>query len=152
VRTVTRKPFTGWHMFGILFAFFGVVFAVNFTMAAYATGTFGGIVVENSYVASQEFNGWLEKEREQDSLGWTVTDEWRDDGRYAVQVDGAPETLKVLAIARHPLGRLPDRQLAFERTGHGTYVSTEELPQGRWTLRLELTAPEGEWRREKELQ
>ena len=53
------RPFTGYHMTAILVAFFGVVIVVNFVMARYAVATFGGTVVDNSYVASQEFNGWL---------------------------------------------------------------------------------------------
>ena len=55
------RPFTGRHMFATLVVFFGIVIAVNFTMASYATTTFGGLVVENSYVASQKFNRWLDE-------------------------------------------------------------------------------------------
>ena len=55
------RPFTGRHMAMILVAFFGVVIVVNLIMARYASSTFGGIVVENSYVASQEFNKWLDE-------------------------------------------------------------------------------------------
>jgi nitrogen fixation protein FixH len=40
----------------ILVAFFAVVIAVNLLMARLAISTFGGVVVENSYVASQHFN------------------------------------------------------------------------------------------------
>ena len=59
--TDRRKPgaFTGRHMTAILVAFFAVVIAVNFTMARFAMSTFGGKVVENSYVASQHYNVWL---------------------------------------------------------------------------------------------
>ena len=53
-------------------AFFGVVIAVNLLMAHYAVSTFSGTVVDNSYVASQEFNGWLGAARAQRALGWTV--------------------------------------------------------------------------------
>jgi len=51
--------FTGWHMTFILVSFFAVVIAVNLTMAHFASSTFGGLVVENSYVASQKYDGWL---------------------------------------------------------------------------------------------
>ena len=54
-------PFTGWHMLAICVAFFGVVIAVNVVMADLAISTFSGEVVENSYVASQRFNGWLDE-------------------------------------------------------------------------------------------
>jgi len=59
------KRFTGWHMTGILLGFFGIIVAVNFTMATLATRTFGGVVVQNSYVASQRYNEWLKAARAQ---------------------------------------------------------------------------------------
>ena len=51
------KKFTGKHMATILVLGFGVVVAVNFTMASLATNGFSGVVVENSYVASQAGRG-----------------------------------------------------------------------------------------------
>ena len=50
------RTFTGRHMTMVLVAFFGTIIVVNFTMARFASSTFGGVVVENSYVASQHFN------------------------------------------------------------------------------------------------
>ncbi len=148
---MTRR-FTGWHMLAMMVSFFGVVIAVNFTMARMAYTSFGGIVVENSYVASQEFNGWLEQAEAQDALGWQVESQWREDGRIAVTVAGAPDLQSVSAMVRHPLGRLPDRELHFVRTPDGSYVSDEALPAGRWTLRLQLNSGADEWRREVHLQ
>ena len=55
------RNFSGKHMAIILVSFFGVVIVVNLVMARLAVSTFGGVVVENSYVASQEFNRWLEE-------------------------------------------------------------------------------------------
>ena len=144
--------FTGRHMTAILVAFFAVVVAVNFTMARYASSTFGGIVVENSYVASQHFNRWLGEARTEDRLGWEAVTAWRPDGRLAVTVGRAPPDVAVQAIARHPLGTLPDRALAFERTGPGRFLSRQALPAGRWELRLTLTSKGRTWRREEALQ
>jgi nitrogen fixation protein FixH len=70
---MTTKPFSGRHAAAILIAFFGVVIAVNVTMAMFATRTFGGTVVDNSYVASQKYNGWLAEARRQKQLGWTAS-------------------------------------------------------------------------------
>jgi nitrogen fixation protein FixH len=145
------RRFTGWHMLAMMVGFFGVVIAVNLTMARIAIGSFGGVVVENSYVASQEFNGWLDAAEAQEALGWDVVTTWREDGRLALQVSGAPDALTANANARHPLGQLPSRELNFEQAPSGEYVSTEKLPQGRWTLRLTLSSGSGEWRREEEL-
>ena len=57
--TEAKKPFTftGWHMLAIMLAFFGTIITVNFTMAYLATSTWSGLVVKNTYVASQQFNG-----------------------------------------------------------------------------------------------
>jgi nitrogen fixation protein FixH len=144
-------PFTGRHMTAILVGFFGVVIAVNLLMARYATSTFGGIVVENTYVASQEFNGWLDDARQQRALGWDAVTTWRPDNRLAVQLSGVPEGASVAAIAHHPLGRLPDRELAFAPNGEHRFLSTGTLPAGRWLLRLEVTAGNQTWRRQEEL-
>lgn len=145
------RRFTGWHMLAMMVGFFGVVIAVNVTMARIALGSFGGVVVENSYVASQEFNGWLDAAEAQETLGWDVVTTWRDDGRLALQVSGAPDALVATATVRHPLGHLPTRELVFEQALSGEYISTEELPQGRWTMRLTLASGVDEWRREEEL-
>src|SRR3546814_12110259 len=65
-----RKPFTGRHAAMILIAFFGVVISINMVMASFALSTFGGTVVDNSYVASQHYNKRLERADAQDRPGW----------------------------------------------------------------------------------
>ncbi|MEO5708129.1 MAG: FixH family protein [Alteraurantiacibacter sp.] len=149
--TGTRR-FTGWHMFAVMVAFFGVVIAVNLTMMRLAMGSFGGVVVENSYVASQEFNGWLDAAKTQDQLGWSVTSMVQPDRSVAILVTAAPEPLAISATARHPLGRLPDLALTFRRVAPGRFVSTRPLPEGRWTLRLQLVAGRIVWRDEVAVQ
>jgi nitrogen fixation protein FixH len=108
-------------------------------------------VVENSYVASQEFNRWLGQAEAERALGWDAVTAWRPDGRLAVWMQGAPPTAEVTATARHPLGRLPDRDFTFEAAGNLRFVSREVLPEGRWLLRLEVKAGDRVWRREEEL-
>jgi nitrogen fixation protein FixH len=142
------QRFTGWHMLATMVAFFGVVIAVNMTMMSIARGSFGGIVVDNSYVASQEFNGWLDAAQAQEELGWSAASAITAEGRVLVTVAGTPEPLAVTATARHPLGRLPDQALTFHRISAGHYVSTQALPEGRWTLRLQLAAADAVWRDE----
>jgi nitrogen fixation protein FixH len=144
--------FTGWHMLAMMVAFFGVVIGVNVTMARIAIGSFGGVVVENSYVASQEFNGWLASARGQEGLGWEVASTLGADRRLSVSVSGAPDPLAVSGTLRHPLGRLPDTAIAFTRTGPGEYVSTVPVAEQRWILRLELASGRDRWRSEGELQ
>ncbi len=124
------KRVTGWHMTAILLAFFGVVVAVNLTMATLATRTFGGVVVENSYVASQKYNGWLAAARKQDRLGWTVEPRL-DAGRHVV-VKVSKDGTRLSGFARHPLGREADVPLTFD----SAMRSTRPLPDGRWALHL----------------
>jgi len=137
---MTRK-FTGWHMTGILVAFFGTVVAVNVTMARLAIGTFGGTVVDNSYVASQHYNEWLAEARRQDELGWTVGHpvRGRDDVAIDIATAAGPLTgATVTAQVEHPLGRLPGLSLTFVAAEPGRYRSTRAVPAGRWRMRIAI--------------
>lgn len=149
--TRIRKPFTGYTMAIILVAFFGFVAAVNFTMARYASSTFGGVVVENSYVASQEFNGWLDNAEKQKALGWDVTSVLRGDQRVEIRTGNVPAGAQLTAYARHPLGRAPDRELTMVAGESGVFLSNEVLPEGRWTVRLQIDAGADTWRGEDAL-
>ena len=127
------KPFTGRHMAVVLCGFFAVVIAVNMLMATLATRTFGGVVVENSYVASQAFNGWLAKARQQERLGWSINPSLAADRRVTLAVSVANAAAS--GVASHPLGRLPDVAIRFHRSGE-LLVSDKPLPEGRWHVRL----------------
>jgi nitrogen fixation protein FixH len=131
---IAHTRFTGRHMVAVMVGFFGIVVAVNIHMARLASGTFGGTVVENSYVASQKFNRWLADARAQDQLGW-ATPVSLDAGRHVVMtVPGTGFT--VSGSAHHPLGRAPDIALAFRSDASGRLVTTTPLPAGRWQVRL----------------
>lgn len=137
---MTRR-FTGRHMTAIMLGFFGVVIAVNMLMATLATRTFGGTVVENSYVASQSFNRWLAEARAQASLGWQAGLAAAPDRRLTVEATGPAGPLHgatVTALLTHPVGRAPEQVLEFQPTGNGAYRSTLPVPPGRWIVRLSL--------------
>lgn len=140
----TNTRFTGWHMTIILVAFFAIVILVNIVMATLAVRSFGGKVVENSYVASQQFNGWLEQARRQDRLGWRSAIALTPARHVRLTVhsaESAPVTAaRVSAMAVHPLGRAPDVALSFRETAPGTYEATGALPQGRWQLNVRIEA------------
>lgn len=145
------KAFTGWHITAILVAFFGVVIAVNVYMAHQASATFGGVVVENSYVASQHYNKWLDEAAKEKALGWTALAKRGTDGFVHVTLQGVPAGATLSAIARHPLGRMPDRAMAFQQGPDGAFVSRAPLPEGRWRLRLEIAANGSRWRSEEDI-
>lgn len=138
---IAEKKFTGWHMTAILTAFFGVVIAVNFTMARMAISSFGGTVVDNSYVASQNYNRWLEAADRQEQLGWTVKTALSANRFVNITVQKADAPLPgvtAVADALHPLGRAQDVALDFKTAANGQLVSTTALPAGRWNLRISV--------------
>jgi len=144
--------FTGKHMAALMVGGFGIVIAVNLVMAGYANATFGGVVVENSYVASQKFNTWLDEAERARALGWDIAATRGDSGRLVVTAGNVPQGARVSGVARHPLGTERDLALTFEDTGNGSFISGESLPEGRWTLRLEVVAGDKSWRGERALQ
>jgi nitrogen fixation protein FixH len=146
-----QRTFTGWHMAAILLAFFAAVIGVNSLNAWLAGSTFGGEVVENSYVASQDYNRWLDEAKAEEALGWSEVTTWRPDGRLVVALAGVPANAVVKAEARHPLGALPDRGLTFERLANGQYLSRQALPEGRWDVRLTVASKGHLWRRQEQL-
>lgn len=135
---MTQRRFTGWHMSGIMVAMFATIIAVNFVMAYFAVTTFGGTVVDSSYVATRNYNRWLAEAQRQEALGWRVAATLDPHRRVRITavtpkgpIDGA-----VSAVANHPLGRARDHDIEFMRTGDGRYVATHPLPAGRWKLKI----------------
>lgn len=149
------RTFTGRHMTAILVTFFGVVITVNFYMARVAIGTFGGTVVDNSYVASQRFNGWLAEARAQKALGWQTRVGIDPQRRAELVLSSGGIALtnaSVSAIARHPLGRAPDVLLHFVKVAPSQFRSIEPLPQGRWLVHLSIRSGGREMRLMETLQ
>lgn len=147
----TRTPFTGRKMAAILVAGFGIVVAVNFTMASFATSGFHGVVVENSYVASQEFNGWLDEAERARALGWEAEIKRDEAGHVLVTTSNVPDAAAMTAKLRRPLGKREYASLDFERQDGGLYRSTRAVDQGRWTIRLFIRSGETNWADESEL-
>ncbi len=134
-----EHPFTGRHMLAVVVAFFGVVIAVNIVMAMAATGTFPGLVVENSYVASQEYNSLLAAARAQQGAGWRLEID-APGGVMKVRLldgEGALERdLNVSAWAGRPSSTLDDRLLDLVEGANG-YGAREALPVGQWEIDIE---------------
>lgn len=141
IMTKPKKPITGWHMLAGFVAFFGVIIAVNFYMASLALSTFGGVVVENSYVAGQHYNEWLDKAEAQAKLGWTETVTLDADRHVLVKLtkDDAPLSgIAATGEASHPLGRKPAIALTFHTFETGVVRSEEAIPAGRWQVNLSV--------------
>ena len=134
------KKFTGYHAAMIIVAFFAVVVGVNMVMARFALSTFGGTVVDNSYVASQKYNKWLEQARDQRAHGWSVSPVVRSGKQALLNVTGANGAAlpgaTIVAIAEHPVGRTEPFEIRFVEFSPGEYRSAEIVPAGRWKLKL----------------
>jgi len=146
-----KKGFTGRHMLLVMVCGFGIVAAVNFYMASRAVGGFHGIVVENSYVASQEFNGWMAEAEADRALGWKADASRDDTGHVIVATQDVPAGAALSADLRRPLGEREYATLAFTPIGEGRYRSTEAVSDGRWTMRLTIEAAGEDWAAESEL-
>ncbi len=134
------KEFTGWHMLLIMVAFFGVIIAVNVTMARFAGASFGGLVVANSYVASQEFNGKLQQGREQVALGWTSAFSIVDGTiRYRL-TDRDGQAVPVTAVSvqfRHPSYQAADWTTELQPKGDGTFEAAHVARHGTWNVEID---------------
>lgn len=147
-----KREFTGKHAAAIIVTGFAIIIAVNLFMATLAVRGFGGVIVENSYVASQEFNDWLDAAEEQEALGWSVEMTRSENGHLLINTKSVPNSAIISAVARRPLGQPESKTLGFIESTPGNHVSLEALETGRWIVRLKVVSPDGEaWSTEEHL-
>ena len=105
------RQFTGKHMLAIMLGFFAVVLAANMTMVYFARHSWTGLVVENSYVASQQFNAKMAETRAQAALHERLLD--------------VPENHVDAAFGRHLGNARPHRSRADDAKflDHGSVLS-----------------------------
>jgi len=143
------KPFTGRHMLFAMLAFFGVIIVVNLTLAVFANKSWTGLVVKNSYVASQVFNRELEQARIQAARGWTGSITYRDGSIVLSLVDkaGQPVLLdtSIVQIGR-PAFEQVDHQVAMLHQGNGIYHANDMLKPGIWQISVRGTSSRGDYR------
>lgn len=142
-RSTPSGEFTGRHMLVIMLAFFGVIIAVNLTMATYANTSWSGLIVRNSYVASQHFNAQAKAARAQAALGWTGTMSYEAGTfRYAL-ADAAGKPLAVgasEAFFRRPVDDRHDQTIALTPERSGTLAAPVLLKDGLWIVEIEAEA------------
>jgi nitrogen fixation protein FixH len=143
IETRERK-LTGWHVLAMFVAFFGVIIAVNITLAWKAISTFPGVEVENGYVASQSFD----KDRAaQIALNWTLTpgyDPVAHELRLAFEDKaGQPVTLGTLSVLVGRTTETSDDQRPEFVLQNGVYVAPATLAMGKWMMAVEATATDG---------
>lgn len=144
-----RRPartFTGWHMLAVTVGFFTVVIAVNVTMAVFATGSWTGLVVKNSYVASQEYNGVLRDARAQAARGWTSELDYGNSrlsfalhSRAGTAIAGA----NAVATVSRPVGTEQDTTVTLIESRPGVYEHAIALGPGAWNVEIRAESGSG---------
>lgn len=136
----SEKPhfvFTGWHMLIIMLLFFGTIISVNVTMAWNAVTSWSGLVVQNTYVASQQFNGKAEAAKVRAASG--IVGALKIDGnaiQYTVSHPqrGAVETDAVTLNFRRPVGESQDFSLSMDKQSANSFSARHELAAGDWIV------------------
>lgn len=132
---------TGRKVLIIAVSAFGVIIGVNLFLAYSAVSTFPGLEVQNSYVASQNFNQEL---AEQLALGWEVRAS-HEDGTLKLSITDADGPVRVahldavLGAATH----VRADQVPEFRFADGAYRAPVELASGNWNIRLHAVAADG---------
>ena len=150
----SAQPFrlTGRHVAMGFVAFFGLIAAVNVTMATFAGGTWPGLVVANSYVESQRFNERLEEARRQNARGLTLDLGYVGNRLTLALTDDRGRPADILAgtvrIGR-PVTTAEDRLLDLRHARGGSASVEADLAPGMWVAKVTLITDDGQtWRRE----
>jgi len=133
------RQLTGRHVLIIAVACFGLVIAANLAMLFAATGSFPGLVVENSYAAGR---GWDQRAADQAALGWKTDITY---SRGAIELaltdrEGNPVRNADLSLTvGRPTHEKDDRTLEAVITPDGYRFETELAP-GAWRLDLKTVS------------
>lgn len=132
----------GWHVLAGFVGAFGVIIAVNLTLAVNAVKTFPGLEVKNSYVASQHFD---ENRAAQEALGWSVWADARDDLVHLAITDRAGDPVRVKdlhAVVGRATQVKDDVEPVFAFNGE-VYEAPLHLGDGNWNIRMTAVAEDG---------
>lgn len=135
-------PFTGRKVFFFVASAFGIIIAVNLTMAYNAVSSFPGLETKNMYLESQKFD---ERRAEQEALGWTIDASVHDDELALSVTDktGAPVELRDLEATFGRATSVRDDQTPDFRFEDGLYKASVNNAPGNWNLRMVAKAPDG---------
>ncbi|ACK52549.1 FixH family protein [Methylocella silvestris BL2] len=140
-----RGPLTGWMVFAMTLAAFGVVFAVNGLMAYYAVSTFTGLADPSPYEHGLAYEKDILAAKAQDALGWDVSAHLTRDasGKEAIEArfkdrGGAPVPgLAVSAGFDSPADIKLDADLTLKEIEPGVYLGLVAARPGQWDLLID---------------
>lgn len=133
----TKFRFTGWHMLASMLAFFGVIISVNVFMAWNAISSWSGLVVPNTYVASQQFNGKAEAAKARAALGIKGTiniSSGQINYHVTHPTDSAYQPDRVSLNFRRPVGEEQNFDLVLAPTAPGAFAALHTVPDGQWIV------------------
>jgi len=133
---------TGRHVFVITVSAFAVIIGVNALLAYKAVSTFPGLEVDNSYVASQDFDA---RKAAQVALGWTMTPAY-DQGRMTLAflgADGRPVAVRDLRVLVGRTTEAKDDSFPVFAQDGDVYAADVPLGQGKWMIKVTATSADG---------
>jgi nitrogen fixation protein FixH len=129
------RHFTGRHMLIIMVSFFAVIFTANMCLVYYANHSWTGLVVQNSYVASQEFNATTQK-LEQAAADFHATLNYQN-GKLKITLRDnsgkAANIQNVVARLGRPSHEGEDKSIALSGSGDGDFAADIVLGRGQWS-------------------
>lgn len=133
------KEFTGKHMLTIMLLAFGTIITVNMTLAVFAAHSWTGLVVKNSYVASQNYNKVLADDERQKRLGWTSKlDQTKTHIVFSLnnKDDKLIKLTNVQAKFGRPTNEQQDHIVTFYAQENGHYMAQKKLSAGLWDVQI----------------
>ena len=146
--------FTGKHMLITMISFFGVIIAVNLTMATLASKSWTGLVVKNTYVASQQFNDQLEQAKLQQDTGIRSKLRYDHNGLIVIIEDRNGNRIsadELTAEIGRPAYEQEDQVLALIPGPDDCYKLRIHLEPGIWDVRITGTVDKIAYRRDARL-
>lgn len=143
--TKPQREFTGRHMLAIMIAFFTVIVSVNVFMAMESARTWTGLVVQNSYVASQEFNSKLSIAREREAAGWQGGLAYDNTQLHFTLTDQDGTVLPVQSVMidiTRPIGVKEDQTVELTRQSDGSFALSIALAPGAWNAAIFAQLPD----------
>lgn len=148
------ETLNGYHVFGLICAFFLVVFSVNGVMVFLALDSWSGLSTDDPYQRGLRYNTTLEAMAQRDALGWQESfhfapapsgsdAEGKSRGRITLEMrDRDGNLLEGLIVAgqiRRPTNEGFDQPVKLEAVGAGRYVTNVAFPlKGNWLVRLSV--------------
>lgn len=140
--TAAPGTLTGRRVALIALAFFLAFLIPNIVLMWTAIGSFSGLVVSDSYTASQQFD---RLRAAQAALGWTVEIDHANDVLSLSITDDAGHAVRPAALdvtVGRPTTARSDQALTLEATPGG-YAAHAPLAPGRWRVEIGAAAEDG---------